>query len=270
MKVYVEYVLIDNFVLDYLLLKLTFIAKKGVLKKHGLLVGALFGSFTAILLPLVNLPNILLLAIKIFSGIGILLCAARFKNILQLLKFFNVFCLLTFSFGGAIFAIFSLIGVDYSILYSSGEVFPIGVILVLAVIVYKLLFSFFCSLYQNKLIYPFVRRCEILHNGHKIVCNGFIDSGNQIVYGNFYSVCIASKSLARNLVFQGLIGENLVGEICINTVSGKTQLKIFEFEKLMIYSSSKVNIIKDVKIGILQNAIELSEDYDLILTHDFL
>ena len=88
------------------------------------------------------------------------------------------------------------------------------------------------------------------------------------MYNNFYSVCIAGKRLVNQLLNQGFLQDGAVGEMKINTVSGESKIKIFEFDFLEIYSNKNVNIIKGVKIGVLQNAITLSEDYDLILSSE--
>lgn len=269
MNVYIEYVIIDNLVLDYLLLKLTFTASKGCVKKGGFINGAMLGTFFAILMPFINLPNAILFFIKIISGMLMLLVCAKFKNILQFFKLFSVFLLLTFAFGGAIYGIFSLLNLNYSILYNTASIFPVGLILIISAVIYKMLYRFFCVLYQNKLIYPFVRRCEIIHNGQKIYCSGFIDSGNQLVYKNFNGVCIASKKLVNNLLNVGFLCQKPKGEMILNTVSGKTTVKIYEFDKLVIYYNDKPNIIYGVNIGVLSNAIELSEQYDLILSGEY-
>ncbi len=268
MKVYIEYVIIDNFMLDYLLLKLTFTAKKCTLIKHGLLFGAFVGSIFAVIMPLINLPEIVLFFIKILSGVIMLLCTAKFKNFSSFFSAFNLLLILTFAFGGAIYAFFTFINVNYSIIFNTSEVFPLGLVLGLSMVVYKALYKFFCKFYHNKLIYPFVRECKIIHKGRSICINGFIDSGNQLVFNNFYSVCVAGKRLVNQLLNQGFLQEGAIGEMKISTVSGESKIKIFEFDFLEIYSNENVNIIKGVKIGVLQNAITLSEDYDLILSSE--
>lgn len=269
MNVYIEYVIIDNFVLDYLLLKLTFLIKKSYVFKRGIIIGASVGTLFAIVIPLINCAEPVLFCIKILSATIMLLCSAKFKSFRSFFTTFNLLLLLTFAFGGAFYLLFDFINCKYTFLYGTTDaLLPLGLVLGTAMLLYKVFYDFFCKIYKNKLIYPFVRKCKIVHNGQQITLNGFIDSGNQIIYNNFYSVCVASKQLVNKLLTCGFLQDAEIGETYITTVSGKTKIKIFEFDYLEIYSCDKTNIIKGVKIGILQNATSLSDDYDLILSAD--
>jgi len=269
MEVYIEYVIIDNFLLDYLLLKLTFLTKKGILYKNGLYYGAILGTVVSVLLPLITLPKIFLFLIKVLHGILMLLVSAKFNSFKQLIISFNMLLCLTFVFGGVIYGLLGLLQIEYSFIYGTASAFPLGVIILIAVIIYKACYRFFVALFEKKLIYPFIRECELYFEGQKIAFTGLIDSGNQIIYDRFNSVCIASSRLSKRLKQQGFLQSDELGNLQVRTIGGRGKIHLYRFDYIKIYFKDKVNIIKQPIIGIGDGEINLSEQYDLILSAEY-
>lgn len=268
MEVYIEYVIIDNFLLDFLLLKLALVKKRTSIYKGGLYYGSAIGTLVAIILPLVKMPTILLLIIKTFLGIIMLLCSANFHSFKELISAYIRFLVLTFAFGGAIYAILGFFKIDYAVLYKSYSMLPVGLIILFAVILYKAFYKFICSLYESHLIYPFVRECELMIGDKRMDVTGLIDTGNQLIYDDFYSVCIAGERLVKRLEMGGFLGEE-TGRIEVKTVSGKCEILLYRFDRIKIYYNGKVNIIERPLIGIGEKQINLSEEYDLILSAEY-
>ena len=69
MKVYIEYVLIDNFVIDYLLLKATFAVTGYPYSKGRLFLCAFLGSLFALLYPLIPVGEPFITISKILFGL---------------------------------------------------------------------------------------------------------------------------------------------------------------------------------------------------------
>ena len=118
MTVYIEYVIIDNLIIDYLMLKATF-ALTGITPSRGrLFLSAFFGSAVALLYPLLEVSAVILTLVKIFTGLTIMLFASSYKSVksyyINVLVFFGY----TFITGGAIIGLFSIFNIPYSSEYS--------------------------------------------------------------------------------------------------------------------------------------------------------
>ena len=77
MNVYVEFVIIDNFVFDYLLLLLTFYKDRKQINKR-IIISSLFGTVFALVFPLLNLHELILFALKILLAFSMVAIAGKF------------------------------------------------------------------------------------------------------------------------------------------------------------------------------------------------
>ena len=64
MEVYIEYVIIDNFIIDMLILLFTSLVLGSKVGKLRLVLSTLIGVVGAIFMPFIYLPNIILFFIK--------------------------------------------------------------------------------------------------------------------------------------------------------------------------------------------------------------
>ena len=65
MVCYIEYVLLDNFVIDYLLLKAAFSVTGKTVKKLRLFLAAALGAVTAPLFPLIDVSAVIVFFLKL-------------------------------------------------------------------------------------------------------------------------------------------------------------------------------------------------------------
>ena len=96
MAVYLEYVFLDNFIIDCILITL---ARKGLklqTKKLRTTLSALFGATVAVLLPLLKLGVAIGFALKMPIGLLIVLLSGKFRNIKEYVKCFYLFLFFTF------------------------------------------------------------------------------------------------------------------------------------------------------------------------------
>ena len=113
MTVYIEYVIIENLVIDFFMLKATFLLKGKKQKSFRLFLCALLGAGIALVYPLIEVSPIILTAIKIASGLLIILLANEYKTWKAFYVNALVFFSLTFLTGGAIIGLCSIFNVDY-------------------------------------------------------------------------------------------------------------------------------------------------------------
>ena len=118
MTVYIEYVFIDNLIIDYLLFKATFTLTGNGYNKGRLLFCAFLGGVFALLYPLISAHTVIVTVIKVLFGLLIMLLANSYRTKKNFYVNTVVFFGLTFLVGGAIIGVFSLLGLEYSAEFS--------------------------------------------------------------------------------------------------------------------------------------------------------
>lgn len=262
LKVYIEYVLIDNIVIDYLLLKYTFLLTRSKSGFWRLLFCAAAGAAFAAVLPLVPLPPIITAVIKIIFSLCLVGAGGKFPNLRSFLIAFAAFNLYTFLLGGGVIGIFNLFSLPYDKEYS------VGLIVGSAYLLIKLLHKAVMLLYRRKNVYSYISDCEITLGGVTVKAAGFFDTGNRL-YDNATNtpVVICSKNVAFKLTdnFKNKIDAKYIN---IATATGEDKILVFKIDKIKIYNGDKANIFNNVMLGVTRTAFKES-GYDLILHSEF-
>ena len=250
MQVYIEYAILDNLVIDYLLLKVTFALTGKPINRKRLFLCTFLGTTGAVLLPLVKAKGVIQIIIKIMILILITLLADKNWHLKGYLYFSGVFLGLTFLAGGGIYAITSAVKVN-----PSSEIS----IALMIIPVYILLRGI---LRVVKIIY---RRREIIINQYKtaiyvgdkrVLCVGFFDTGNSAYYKDKPVIFCTER------VFRPLINPNTIKSIFryeINTVAGKTFLTAIVVDKVSIFFEKGEYNSSDV-VACLTNKINFGCD----------
>ncbi len=254
MTVYVEYVLIDNILIDFLLLKATFALTKTRVGKGRLFLCSVLGAVISLTYPLIKLHTLLLTLLKCCCGLLLVLLSTNFSSFKSYYISSLIFFALTFAVGGSITGILNLLGVNNpSEVLVSLMVLPVYIVLK---IVIKLLSYLKVQSLISKQVYP----CEIETNGEKIKLKGFIDTGNTLFFENKpVVICSVKKALKFLSPKQLLEAKNLT----CSTVTGQGRLKIVKIESLTIYFSNKEHKINNVTLGV--NASTENAWFDVIL-----
>ncbi len=253
MVVYIEYVLIDNFVIDYLLLKATFTLLKKKYKKGRLFFCAFLGAFLALTFPLVQILPVLLTFLKIISGLLLVLLAKSYRTAKDYFLSAITFFVLTFSLGGILLGVFSIFGVK-----EMGEIL-IATIFIPAYILLSGLVRGMRFIVKRKTFYPFLLKCEIVFREKKIEFIGFLDTGNGLYLKDEPIVVIGRRAFLK-LIDKEFPKMEYVG---YKTVMGNSKMPTFTVDKLLIYLSEEPNIIYNARVGVARHGEK--EDYDLIL-----
>lgn len=258
MTVYIEYVLFDNFIIDYLLLKATFATTKISVKKGRLFLCAFFGAIVALVYPLIAIKP-LSVAIKILCGLTLPLIATNYNSKRAYFVSVAIFFTYTFLTGGAIIGVFLLFNLDYSSEISIALMFlPVYLLISCAkeVITY---------IYKQKTVMNYTYDIEISLAGKTQKGRGFMDTGN-CVYDGDTPVIVCARRFA-----QSLIGENFYKikskRIALSTVSGESESFAFILEQLVIYIDGQANIFNNVTMAVTNR---VGDGYDLILHPAFL
>lgn len=254
MNVYIEYVLIDNFVIDYLMLKATFITTGINYNKKRLVFCAFLGAIIALIFPLIKLHGLIVSAIKILSGLLIILLAYSYKKpktyYINALIFFGY----TFLTGGIIIGVFNI----FSINYSSESAIAFMVIPAYAII--RTAIGVIKHIYRQKDVMSAVREVEITAFGVTKKGRGFIDTGNAL-FDNDSPVIFCDNGYAKQFL-TGDIKNIKFSKIIVNTVNGKREKTTLKIDEIKIYNGTNLNIHKNVTMCIVD---EIGQGYQVIL-----
>lgn len=271
MVIYIEQVLIDNFIINlFIILSLRAILR-AKFKKINIVLASLLGSVVALILPLFRFNLIINSLIKILLSLVMVIILKRFTKFKEYLLYYLTFLLLTFVFGGA--CLFILMSFDKSFKINNYSTYslPLGVIVVIIFFIFIIIKNIFKNFYSRKKINNFVYKVVVENNDEKDEILGFLDSGNTLVdkltgkpitIVNFYSLKNVLKQISITDIIlnkETKINKYFNNVHIVETTSignNKNKILVLEVQKLEIYLENKVNIIDNAIIGLtLKNFI---------------
>lgn len=259
MTVYIEYVILDNLIIDYILLKTTFFALKKEHKKTRLFFSAVLGALFALFYPLYAFKGILEMLIKTLFGVVLVLVSNNYKCFKEGLMAVITFTLITSLYGGFTYALFNFLGLSESTELSIALMF----LPVLAI--YKLIKSVIEITGRKKEISSLTFSVEISFNGKTQKCKGFLDTGN-LTYIENTPVIFISSSMALSVI--DIAKMKNLKKISISTVSGEREHYAFRLDEFKVFYHGKQNIYNSVWACIVQG--EQFVDYDIIFGSAFI
>ncbi len=275
MSVYIEYVILDNFVITYMLAALTYrILLKRVAKIRSL-IAAVVGTGVAVAYPFVK-GNVWIILLKL--GLYVVLCLILF---LKKQKFFLcslTFLGLTFLFGGMMFGIgFAVCGDLETTLRVNPMDFPVSIIIIGAFLCYLAARKIAVRFHRVKDLGGVVYDFSLSLLGRTMKFRGLLDTGNRLYdkSSGLPVVIVSAKSLMGEVtdeqfrvMFSGR-GETLqkgAHYMEINTVAGgKNKILLLRPESFVLYSKNEGNILYDVMVGVSFSPIRDAVGYDAIL-----
>ena len=180
MTIYIDVVLIENLLMNYIILFATAIILKIQIKQIRLITGSLVGAIYTIISYVSGLKIYSNFFLKLILSIIIIYISFNPKNLKKLLKFTLMFYLTSFVFGGAAFALIYVVK-PQELLKNNGLVLnakSLRVIFISAIIAFIVIIIAFKTV-KNK-ISPKDMYCdiEIKLNNKKIETKAMIDTGN--------------------------------------------------------------------------------------------
>lgn len=262
MQTYVEYVILDNLIIDYMLLKCTYFVlhKKNVF--WWLFFFSIIGSVFATIFPLLKINGIFNVLVKITFMFLYVFLFSRCKSLKEYIKYLMTFITLTFVCGGAVFGLNSIFNTKNS--YTIYNI-PVGITILIVYLILKIALLLFDYFYRKKDIIPYIRKCIAQNGKVSIELDGFIDTGNN-TYDNFGTPLVfCGKNTAKKLINLKTKIEN----ISIQTVTGKSFVKSFFIDNLQIIDKPIINIT-NVKVAVIENGRIADNECDLILHSSFM
>lgn len=262
MKIYIEYVILDNFIVDYLLLTITECTLKNKYKKSLKILSCLIGVITAIFLPFLYKYKIIIFIYKILSVALMILILQKYNSYRRYFKTLFLFITYTFVFGGLLIGVFNMFNIKYTtsgILLYNYEI-PISLFVFILCcggwLLKKVVSALNKQVKISRSLYPIS-----LQDGDNIVSGvGYYDSGNNIQKDGV-SVSIISLDMfmklhkdfpIEKLLFNNVKNTNLKNAdfIDVKTVNSVSKYLSFQIDKMIV---EDIVIEKPVLAVVLKN-----------------
>ncbi len=178
MKLYLDIIIITNFLFDFILLLTVSIVLKRKCNIFRLILGSLFGSVTLLSL-FIKLNNIELFLLKIIMGMIMILISFEYKNLKKYLKELFYLYFVSIFAGGLIYLINDNFGYKHEGLLFINN----GISLNIIILFILFILSIYIYIKQSKDLkrkvssYHFV---DIYYNNKIYTCNGYIDTANKL------------------------------------------------------------------------------------------
>ena len=258
MTVYIEWVFLENFALDFLLLRLALRMGRERVSGTKLALGAFAGGAFAVLYPLLSLPIWCQAMVKCF--VGACMCALAFERIKTKNEWgryaFTTLCffIISFAFAGALtffhtnsFYIF----VGFGWLCMGAE---------------------FCvkRLYKKRRQAQFLYDCTVYYKEKTLQLTGFYDTGNAARYQGVPVCFLSADAFYRLLGWEILEDRGQVcDEIVVSTVNGKKRTTVYagkiciEGKEKCVYFALASHIVNKAYNVLLNGRIFDDEDGEL-------
>ena len=214
MSVYIEYVLIDNIVMDYIILRLIELTVGIKFNRLNKVFVCIIGSLFALFMPIILDYKIILLLYKILSSIIMVLCIKKYKKLKSFFVYYLMFFAYTFFVGGVCLGVIQLLGIEYtmsSVVMYEFE-FPFGVFGVILVVILRVMGRVVGAIKSKINSGNFVRNIRLSEGDKSVQTYALVDTGNKVNY-NGKGVSIISINAFLKL-FKGVdIASVLSGRI---------------------------------------------------------
>lgn len=182
MTIYIDIVLIENLIMNFIILLATGIILKEKIKIIRLLSSSLIGAIYSVVSYMSILEIYSSMILKIILSIVIVYVAFNPQTIKKLWKDILIFYLTSFVFGGAAFALIYVVK-PQDILMKNGlflGTYPLKTIILGAIIAFAIILTAFTVVKSKITKKDMFYEIEINLNGKKIETTAMLDTGNQL------------------------------------------------------------------------------------------
>ncbi len=260
MIVFIEYVLLDNFIIDYLMLKATFNLTGITVKKRRLFLSAFLGAIIALIYPIMQSLGVLSTLIKILTGLLIVLVAGKFNSKKAFYINVVIFFVYTFITGGVILGIFSLFEIP-----TSTEI-SVALMVIPVYFALKGLNEVVKYFFSRKTVANYTYKVKLVMYDNSLIFNAFLDTGNGLT-DNGEPVIVCDKKVVTKLLGKNITKVKLK-KLNVITATGQSQNLAFKLDKLILYIDDKENTFNNVSVCVSKQP--LGADFDIILHPKFM
>ena len=280
MSIYIEYVLIDNLVINTLILLCVKNTLKLKVKGWRLFLSATLGTIVSVVLPLLNLSSLWQLPIKIVLGIVMVLILSSYLKLKEFVISFVLFILYTILLAGASVVTLLTFGTSLEALSAGGYdiSIPLGIVLSIVSLYVVIIIYIGRYLTRKRDLSPFLRKVDIFISEKTVSVWAFIDSGNKlmdlktglpvvILSINALSKVFSEEEIESLMLLggKGSLFKN-VHNCEYNTISGEAKkMIVFEADKLVIFNGESEYTTNRFMLGITYKRFKDIVKYDCLL-----
>ena len=182
MTIYIDVVLIENLVMNYIILLATGLVLKVKIKHLRLIVASLIGAIYTIMTYIITITMYSNFFFKLLLSIIMVYISFNPQNIKNMWKQLVIFYLVSFVFGGAAFAVISVIK-PQDILMKNGlflGTYPIKAVLLAAIIAFIIIILTFKIVKSKISKKDMFKKIRISIENKEICLNAMLDTGNML------------------------------------------------------------------------------------------
>lgn len=278
MVIYIEYVILDNLIINSLLIYLTCLILKIKPKKINVFLSSTFGTVCAIFMPFITLNNYIMFALKICVAIIMLLILKKHRGFKSYIVTLLIFLTCTFALGGVCFGIMYMFSSNVNIngLIINGFELPISLFFLLICVYIYLIFKLVQAMRKKQVKLQYVYNLVIKQNNKSYNLEGFLDSGNHLYYSGQPVVVISQKMFSKifsnisydKVLLQRITDNDINGAnyIVANAINGSKKLLVFNIQELQIYNAHKTTCIKNATLALANT--NFNNEFDCLLHPD--
>lgn len=295
MTIYIDIVLIENLIMNYIILLATGIVAKTQIKHIRLIIASLLGAIYTVISYMKVLEIYSNFLLKLLLSIIIIYIAYNPHRMRKMWKMLLIFYMVSFVFGGAAFALIYFIK-PQDIIMRNGlflGTYPLKTVILGAIVAFSLIIGTFKILKSKISKKDIICSIEINLNNKKIKTNALIDTGNMLKepFSNT-PVVVIEKTLLYDCMPKEILNhlDEIIGGDFKN-ISEKIQEKYISKLKLIPFSSlgkqngmllgikpQYIKIIKEEEIktkenvilGIYQQSLTKKGEYQAIIGMEFI
>lgn len=279
--IYVDILIVTNFIINYFLLMLTVKLSKSKLKRIRIVIGSMVGSLCSIIILFNTMSFFYINIYKFILAIVIVLISFKYISLKKLTKNIIFFYIVSFIFGGIMTAVWLFLTPSNMVMHNGIVYFnySITALLIFTAIIYFIL-NIIIDVYMKVDIKNTKYDVELYIFGNKVSCRGFLDTGNTLkdVYTNkaviITSLDFIKKYLPNELTYEinnyfrndftNIVNSGKIKYIPFNSININGLLPTINIDKIVLKNTEKTFEDKEVLLSISNKDISLGE-YDVLL-----
>jgi stage II sporulation protein GA (sporulation sigma-E factor processing peptidase) len=257
MTIYLDYIFIENLLIDYILLKETaYLSRKNVTNKR-IVLAAVVASLYVVIMIFLKVQQLNFLISKVLIAIIVVYISFSPRKLNELIKYLGVFFLISVINVGSVYIITNWFNIQ-----TKHEIFK------LYTYILGLLLSKFFTLHMWKIYKREIKKDDLIYlvriclGGKMYEYNAFLDTGNS-VFSYTYNVPI---------IFAEILDESMINELEYKENFSVRTITLSDESNRKAYLFDKIEIIKNEKTWYIKGAIvfekrKLSKDYNMLLNY---
>ena len=235
MVLYIEYVILNNFIVDYLLITLLKMTKGENYRIVNQFFAICIALCVSLVFPYLYRFECVLMVLKTLSLALMILPLKRYKNIKEFILTYFIILAYTFLIGGVIMGLINLLNIKYTI---SGFIinnfeFPSGVFIVIVATTLYLIIATIKYVFDYKKIEKNFYDISLSFLNKNYSIKAYLDTGN-------FSTCedkgivYISKNIYVDMMSVGVLKNTIHKKVNISSINDTKEIDVFYLDNIMV------------------------------------